>query len=156
MPRLLVITAIAALVPACGDTNTSAQPDLVTQFGSGIYLNAHVGWISAEEASSLQSELQNDLATNEPSEFPAERVAECLSRAIYEIEDYPVAHCSGESPCFGWIDNNVLHVGAAVPTGNGDGPRSSALKHESLHWLQLCVLNVRDPQHKRPEWGFFQ
>jgi len=140
--------ALAALAAGCGATPFDAPADLVTHFGSRIYLNGHPAWTTADEASVLQSELLTDLEWGRPAE-------ECLGRTIYLIEEYPIARCESGHACFGYADGPDLHVGAAPrnPWG-GDGPRLAPFKHETIHYLQGCVLGISDRDHRRSEWMF--
>ncbi|HXN41023.1 MAG TPA: hypothetical protein VN918_04485 [Myxococcaceae bacterium] len=143
-----MLLALAALAVGCGAIPFDAPADLVTNFGSRIYLNEHSAWTTADEASALQSELLTDLQWGRPAK-------ECLGRTIYLIEQYPIARCESGHPCFGYADGQELHVGAAPrnPWG-GDGPRLAPFKHETIHYLQGCVLGISDRDHRRSEWMF--
>jgi hypothetical protein len=146
--KTLMLLALAALAAGCGAIPFDATPDLVTTFGSRIYLNEHAAWTTADEASALQSELLADLQWGRSAK-------ECLGRTIYVIEEYPIARCDSGRPCFGYADGPELHIGAAPRNQwGGDGPRLAPFKHETIHYLQGCVLGISDRDHGRTEWVF--
>jgi hypothetical protein len=146
--KTLMLLALAVLEAGCGAAAVDGPSDLVTAFGSRIYLNGHAAWTTADEASGLQKELLGDLQWGREAK-------ECLGHAIYLIEEYPIARCESGHPCFGYSDGPELHIGAAPRNHwGGDGPRLAPFKHETIHYLQGCVLGISDRDHRRSEWMF--
>jgi len=146
--KTLTLLALAALAAGCGATPLDGPPDLVTGFGSRIYLNGHTSWTTADEASALQGELLSDLQWGRAAKV-------CLGGAIYLIDEYPIARCESGHSCFGYSEGSDIHLGAAPRNSwGGDGPRLAPFKHETIHYLQACVLGISDPDHRRSEWVF--
>jgi hypothetical protein len=145
--KSLVPLALAALAAGCGAVPFKGPPDLVTDFGSRIYLNDHAFWTTADEASALQSELLADLQWGRSAK-------ECLGRTIYVIEEYPIARCESGRRCFGYADGPELHIGAAPRNQwGGAGPRLALFKHETIHyppervsrWQKITLTTAREP-----------
>ncbi len=129
---------------ACG----RGPADWATSRGSAIYENGHAGWIDLETADLLQTELLAALDWGEHAE-------RCIGEAIYFLHEWPIGICPGQPRgCFGFEEGELLHIGAAPSVPNDPGPRRSPWKHETIHWLQLCVFNIVDANHTRPEWRF--
>ncbi len=161
MKQVAITLSLAALTGCGAGPVGMGAPDLTTEYRSEVHLNAHQGWIDAAEASTLQKELLTDLRSEAGANTNAaepglkwDGAEACLARAVYIIDDYPVPHCESGHACFGYQSGPELHVGASPANGNGEGPRASAFKHETIHWLQDCVLGVKDPDHRRPEWKY--
>jgi len=145
---------------------SAPPPDFSTCYGSAVYLNQFTDWISPDQACQLQTELLADL--RDPHCAPTMNCAvdpllgdagaeNSLHWVNYEIEKFPVPCAYGH--CAGYQQEHELVIGA-VPVGpasdgySGGGPRMSAFKHETIHYLQEFRLGVYDPNHTRPEWLF--
>jgi len=173
--RLLIFLFL--LLSAC----SMPMPDFVTDDGSFVYLRGEIrpgkqgddfsNWIDGPTASKLQAELVADL--RDPHCLPTENCAvdprladdkavESLQWANYVIVTFPTP-CAAHpgQMCAGYQQEHELVVGAVAfsPVANPTdlsccGPRISAFKHETIHYLQEMRLGVYDPNHTRPEWLF--
>lgn len=136
------------------------NPTFYTKLGSPVFARGevepqlstidHADWITADQASDIQSRLFTCLGAwyrGFPTALSDEGAQESVRWAYYVIVDSPTP-CSGISGnCEGWQDNHEL-----VVTAWRNGPYWSAFAHETIHYLQEFRLGIDDPKHLAPEW----